>query len=105
MRCRSSARIVENVDEFEVGVRSSASRSPVAPTSGRRCCPRRIPAHPGGLSATVAATLLAAGTTAVDALGPTRSDDWRHDPGQRAGGGVGLVFVRLVFARGLRVLG
>ncbi|GAB3146818.1 NADP-dependent oxidoreductase [Amycolatopsis stemonae] len=60
---------------------------------------------PAGLSATVAATLPVAGTTAVDAL-----DQLGLPPGATilvngVGGGVGLAVAQLAAARGLRVIG
>ncbi|WP_410573587.1 NADP-dependent oxidoreductase [Amycolatopsis sp. cmx-4-61] len=60
---------------------------------------------PEGLSATVAATLPVAGTTAVDALDQLGLPDGAAILVNGVGGGVGLAVARLAAARGLRVLG
>jgi NADPH2:quinone reductase len=60
---------------------------------------------PAGLSATVAATLPVAGTTAVDALDQLGLPAGATILVNGVGGGVGLAVARLAVARGLRVLG
>ncbi|WP_372661163.1 NADP-dependent oxidoreductase [Amycolatopsis kentuckyensis] len=60
---------------------------------------------PAGLSATVAATLPIAGTTAVDALDQLGLPAGATILVNGVGGGVGLAVARLAAARGLRVLG
>ncbi|RSD11883.1 NADP-dependent oxidoreductase [Amycolatopsis eburnea] len=60
---------------------------------------------PAGLSATVAATLPVAGTTAVDALDQLGLPAGATILVNGVGGGVGLAVARLAAARGLRVLG
>ncbi|MFI5589942.1 zinc-binding alcohol dehydrogenase family protein [Amycolatopsis sp. NPDC051758] len=60
---------------------------------------------PAGLSATVAATLPVAGTTAVDALDQLGLAAGATILVNGVGGGVGLAVARLAAARGLRVLG
>ncbi|WP_410612505.1 quinone oxidoreductase family protein [Amycolatopsis sp. lyj-109] len=60
---------------------------------------------PDGLSATVAATLPVAGTTAVDALDQLGLPAGATVLVNGVGGGVGLAVARLAAARGLRVIG
>ncbi|SEF23542.1 NADPH:quinone reductase [Amycolatopsis pretoriensis] len=60
---------------------------------------------PAGLSATAAATLPVAGTTAVDALDQLGLPAGATILVNGVGGGVGLAVARLAAARGLRVLG
>lgn len=60
---------------------------------------------PAGLSATVAATLPVAGTTAVDALDQLGLPAGATILVNGVGGGVGLAVARLAAARGLRVVG
>ncbi|MGW6698678.1 NADP-dependent oxidoreductase [Nocardia sp. NPDC055049] len=60
---------------------------------------------PAGLSATVAATLPVAGTTAVDALDQLDLPAGATVLVNGVGGGVGLAVARLAIGRGLRVLG
>ncbi|WP_290054667.1 NADP-dependent oxidoreductase [Amycolatopsis solani] len=60
---------------------------------------------PAGLSATVAATLPVAGTTAVDALDQLGLPSGATILVNGVGGGVGLAVARLAVARGLRVVG
>ncbi|WP_206791918.1 NADP-dependent oxidoreductase [Amycolatopsis sp. MtRt-6] len=60
---------------------------------------------PEGLSATVAATLPVAGTTAVDALDQLGLPAGATILVNGVGGGVGLAVARLAAARGLRVVG
>ena len=60
---------------------------------------------PAGLSATVAATLPVAGTTAVDALDQLGLPAGATILVNGVGGGVGLAVARLAAARGLRVIG
>lgn len=60
---------------------------------------------PAGLSATVAATLPVAGTTAVDALDQLGLPAGATILVNGVGGGVGLAVARLAAARALRVLG
>ncbi|MFZ4154727.1 NADP-dependent oxidoreductase [Streptomyces pseudogriseolus] len=60
---------------------------------------------PDGLSATVAATLPVAGTTAVDALDQLGLPAGATVLVNGVGGGVGLAVARLAVGRGLRVIG
>jgi NADPH:quinone reductase-like Zn-dependent oxidoreductase len=60
---------------------------------------------PAGLSATVAATLPVAGTTAVDALDQLDLPAGATILVNGVGGGVGLAVARLAASRGLRVIG
>lgn len=60
---------------------------------------------PAGLSATVAATLPVAGTTAVDALDQLGLPAGATVLVNGVGGGVGLTVARLAIRRGLRVVG
>ncbi|WP_439659297.1 NADP-dependent oxidoreductase [Lentzea sp. HUAS TT2] len=60
---------------------------------------------PDGLSATVAATLPVAGTTAVDALDQLGLPSGATILVNGVGGGVGLAVARLAVERGLRVIG
>jgi NADPH:quinone reductase len=60
---------------------------------------------PAGLSATVAATLPVAGTTAVDVLDQLALPAGATILVNGVGGGVGLAVARLAIARGLRVVG
>ncbi|MFJ7215311.1 NADP-dependent oxidoreductase [Amycolatopsis sp. NPDC098790] len=60
---------------------------------------------PAGLSASVAATLPVAGTTAVDALDQLGLPAGATVLVNGVGGGVGLAVARLAAARGLRVIG
>jgi NADPH:quinone reductase-like Zn-dependent oxidoreductase len=60
---------------------------------------------PAGLSATVAATLPVAGTTAVDALDQIDLPAGATILVNGVGGGVGLAAARLAIGRGLRVVG
>ena len=60
---------------------------------------------PAGLSATVAATLPVAGTTAVDALDQLGLPAGATVLVNGVGGGVGLAVARLAVGRGLRVIG
>ncbi|KAA8882086.1 NADP-dependent oxidoreductase [Nocardia colli] len=60
---------------------------------------------PAGLSATVAATLPVAGTTAVDALDQLGLPAGGTILVNGVGGGVGLAVARLAVGRGLRVIG
>ncbi|WP_216892343.1 NADP-dependent oxidoreductase [Nocardia alni] len=60
---------------------------------------------PAGLSATVAATLPVAGTTAVDALDQLGLPAGATVLVNAVGGGVGLAVARLAAGRGLRVVG
>ncbi|TCC00268.1 NADP-dependent oxidoreductase [Micromonospora zingiberis] len=60
---------------------------------------------PAGLSATVAATLPVAGTTAVDALDQLGLPAGATVLVNGVGGGVGLAVARLAVGRGLRVVG
>ncbi|WP_024874682.1 NADP-dependent oxidoreductase [Saccharomonospora piscinae] len=97
----------ENVDEFEVGdavfgfaLTGSGTYAETTVLSAPNTA--RIPA---GLSASVAATLPVAGSTAVDALDQLGLPAGATVLVNGVGGGVGLAVAGLAVARGLRVVG